>query len=119
MASTLNPLDQVNAAFDGAAKLTPHDPTLLAAIKARNTICRFSDPIRRDNGSVEVINAWRAEHSHHKLPTKGGIRFSTRVDEGEILGLAALMAYKCALMDVPFGGAKGAVQINRGGLLIG
>ncbi len=105
--------EQVDQAFDKAAAHTKHDPTLLAQIKACNAVCRFAFPIRRDDGSVRVINAWRAEHSHHRLPTKGGIRFSSHVDEDEIVGLASLMTYKCALMDVPFGGAKGAVQIDR------
>jgi len=104
---------QVNRAFDRAAAHTRHDPSLLTQIKACNCVCRFAFPITRDDGSVRVINAWRAQHSHHRLPTKGGIRFSTEVDEHEIVGLASLMTYKCALMDVPFGGAKGAVQINR------
>lgn len=106
-------LDQVNLAFDRAATLTEHHPSLLNQIRTCNTVCKFAFPIRRDDGTVKVINAWRAEHSHHKLPTKGGVRFSQHVDENEVVGLAALMSYKCALMDVPFGGAKGAVQINR------
>jgi Glu/Leu/Phe/Val dehydrogenase, dimerisation domain len=105
--------EQVEQAFDKAAARTKHDPTLLAQIKACNTVCRFAYPIRRDDGSVRVINAWRAEHSHHRLPTKGGIRFSQHVDEDEIIGLASLMTYKCGLMGLPFGGAKGADPGHR------
>jgi glutamate dehydrogenase (NAD(P)+) len=105
-------LAQVNQAFDRAASFTKHDPTLLANIKACKNVFYTSFPLKRDDGSIEVIHAWRAEHSHHKLPTKGGIRYAPDVDTDEVQALAALMTYKCALVDVPFGGAKGGIRIN-------
>ena len=105
-------LEQVNRAFDRAARHTGHDATLLANIKACKNLFYTSFPIKRDDGSIEVMHAWRAEHSHHKLPTKGGIRYAETVDGEEVQALAALMTYKCALVDVPFGGAKGGISLN-------
>jgi glutamate dehydrogenase (NAD(P)+) len=105
-------LDQVNQAFDRAARLTPHDPALLTNIKACKNLFYTSFPIKRDDGSIEVMHAWRAQHSHHKLPCKGGIRYADSVDADEVQALAALMTYKCALVDVPFGGAKGGIRLK-------
>ncbi len=105
-------LEQVNRAFDRAASLTRHHPTVLANIKACKNLFYTSFPLKRDDGTIEVMHAWRAEHSHHKLPTKGGIRYAETVDAEEVQALAALMTYKCALVDVPFGGAKGGIKLN-------
>jgi len=97
--------------FDHAAQFTSHPEGLLDQIKSCNSVYRFRFPIRRQNG-FEVIDAWRVEHSHHKSPTKGGIRYSEMVNEDEVMALAALMSYKCAIVNVPFGGAKGGIKIN-------
>jgi glutamate dehydrogenase (NAD(P)+) len=105
-------LDQVNRSFDRAAAFTPHDPTLLSNIKECKSLFYTSFPVKRDDGSIEVMHAWRAEHSHHKLPCKGGIRYALAVDADEVQALAALMTYKCALVDVPFGGAKGGIRLD-------
>jgi glutamate dehydrogenase (NAD(P)+) len=113
MSGSIKFFEQVNRGFDRAAALTGYDLKKLAQVRSCNSVYHFTFPLKRDDGSIEVLNGWRAEHSHHKLPTKGGIRFSRAVDEDEVMALAALMTYKCAIVDVPFGGAKGGVRINR------
>ena len=112
MTSPISFFEQVNINFDRAAALTDYRPGLLAQIKAINSVIHFTFPLKRDDGSIQVMHAWRAEHSHHMLPTKGGIRYAAMVNEDEVMALAALMTYKCAIVDVPFGGAKGGVKIS-------
>lgn len=103
--------ETVSRYFDRAASFTQHPKGLLEQIKACNSIYSFQFPVRTGKG-LEVISGWRVQHSHHKLPVKGGIRFSEDANEDEVKALAALMSYKCAVMDVPFGGAKGGIRIN-------
>lgn len=98
--------------FDHAAQFLDHDPALLEQIKYCNSVYRMRFPVRNDEGQLEVIEAYRVEHSHHRQPTKGGIRYSIHVEQDEVMALAALMTYKCALVDVPFGGAKGGIKVS-------
>lgn len=106
-------LSQVKLYFDKAAKLTDYPPGLLQQVETCNAMIEVSFPVRMgDNHDYQIFQGWRAEHSHHRLPTKGGIRYSEACDEQEIKALAALMTYKCAVVDVPFGGAKGGVKLD-------
>ena len=77
--------------FDKAAALTSHPAGLLTQIKMCNSVYAFEFPLQRDDGTIITIRAWRAEHSQHKLPTKGGIRYASNVTEDEVRALATLM----------------------------
>lgn len=101
----------VEQSFDKAAKFTSIDPGLLEQIKQCNSVYRMHFPVKIGD-KIEVIKAYRVQHSHHKTPCKGGIRFSTAVNLDEVMALAALMTYKCAIVNVPFGGAKGGISID-------
>ncbi len=103
--------DSVQANFDKAASFTKIPAGLLAQIKVCNAVYFVQFPVKIGS-EYRVIEAYRVQHSHHRLPTKGGIRFSQKVTQDEVMALASLMTYKCALVDVPFGGAKGGVKIS-------
>ncbi len=103
--------ESVNRNFDRASDHTNIPKGLLEQIKVCNAVYEMTFPVKIGN-QYHVIEAFRVQHSHHRLPTKGGIRFSHMVNRDEVMALAALMSYKCALVDVPFGGAKGGVKIS-------
>jgi len=104
-------LESVSNNFDRAAVHTGLPKGLLAQIKACNSVYQMRFPVKIGK-DYQVIEAYRVQHSHHRLPTKGGIRYSQKVHQEEVMALASLMTYKCAIVDVPFGGAKGGVKIS-------
>ncbi|MFT3981627.1 MAG: Glu/Leu/Phe/Val dehydrogenase [Ferruginibacter sp.] len=104
--------ESVEKSFDKAASFTTWDKGILEQIKACNSIYSMRFPVKLDDGSIEVIEAYRVQHSQHKSPCKGGIRFSDEVNQDEVMALASLMTYKCAIVNVPFGGGKGGIKIN-------
>ncbi|HET9056485.1 MAG TPA: Glu/Leu/Phe/Val dehydrogenase [Chitinophagaceae bacterium] len=101
----------VEKSFDKAAKFTKWDKGILEQIKQCNAVYRMHFPVKIGD-KIEVIKAYRVQHSHHKLPCKGGIRFAMSVNLDEVMALAALMTYKCAIVNVPFAGAKGGITID-------
>lgn len=88
------------------------DEGMQEEIKACNSIIKVSFPAQLDNGEFKIFTGYRATHSDHRLPVKGGIRYATHVTSDEVEALASLMTYKCALVNVPFGGSKGGLKLN-------
>ncbi|KAL6051168.1 Glutamate dehydrogenase [Balamuthia mandrillaris] len=111
-------LDSVNFNINKAAALTSLSDSEIALMRRCASVYRVKFPIKkqwneeRQTWDTEVIEGFRVQHSHHRLPCKGGIRYSEHVDQEEVMALASLMTYKCAIVDVPFGGAKGGIKIN-------
>ncbi len=103
--------DGVNLMVDKAISVMELDEGVAKAIKSCNAVLQVQFPVKI-RGKIEVFTGWRATHSTHRLPSKGGIRYAHYVDQDEVEALAALMTYKCAIVDVPFGGSKGALLID-------
>ena len=104
-------LRSVETNFDRAASLLGLSSDLAEKIKIANStyVVRFGVRLR---GGLQTFTGYRSVHSEHVEPVKGGIRYAPYTDQGEVEALAALMTYKCALMEIPFGGSKGALAID-------
>lgn len=104
-------LQVFNEHFDRAARYVKAPADLVEYIRACHSLYSIKFPVRI-RGAVHIFHAYRAEHSHHRTPTKGGIRYAPDVDLDEVAALAALMTLKCAIVNLPFGGAKGAIALD-------
>ena len=104
-------LKSVDQVFDKAAKVLKLSASLSNQIKSPNATYKVNFGVRINN-QIKTFTGYRCVHSDHLEPVKGGIRFSLQADQSEVEALAALMTYKCALVDIPFGGSKGALIID-------
>ncbi len=103
--------ESVDLMVDRAMAAMGIDEGTATAIKSCNAVLKVQFPVKI-RGKTEIFTGWRAVHSTHRLPAKGGIRYAPYADQDEVEALAALMTYKCAIVDVPFGGSKGALLID-------
>jgi glutamate dehydrogenase (NAD(P)+) len=114
-----NPFEAMLTRFDTAAELLGLDKGLYEILKVSERELKVSIPIRMDDGSFRVFEGWRVQHNSSMGPCKGGIRYSPHVNVDEVRALAAWMTWKCAVVNVPFGGAKGGVKCEPRSMSIG
>ena len=107
-----NPWLRVVSLIESAGKLLGLDPDLVQRIVAPERVLEVSIPVRMDNGGVQMFTGWRIQHDTARGPGKGGIRFHQTVNEDEIAALSGDMSIKCAVVNIPYGGAKGGVRVD-------
>ncbi|MGD8566565.1 MAG: Glu/Leu/Phe/Val dehydrogenase [Gammaproteobacteria bacterium] len=107
----MNFRQSVDCMLDRALDVLQLDCGVAQAIKACSAVLQVQFPVKI-RGQIQVFTGWRAVHSTHRLPSKGGIRYAPVINQNDIEALAALMTYKCAIVDVPFGGSKGGLLID-------
>ena len=104
-------LSNVQIMVDAALERMDLPPGMPDVIRQCRSVVQVRFPVKL-RGEWRTFNGWRANHSEHMLPTKGGIRYAPYVNQDEVEALASLMTFKCAVVDVPFGGAKGGLCID-------
>jgi glutamate dehydrogenase (NAD(P)+) len=104
--------------LDDAASLVSVDPDIHKMLRNPDRVLEVNVPVRMDDGRVEAFTGWRVQHDTTRGPGKGGIRFHPDVDVDEVKALAAMMTFKTAIADLPFGGAKGGVRCDPNALSI-
>ena len=110
--TTPHPLDDARTQLRQAVDLLGYDEGMYAMLAAPRREVTVSIPLRRDDGATELLTGHRVQHNFSRGPAKGGLRYSPDVDLDEVRALAMWMTWKCALLDVPYGGAKGGVRID-------
>jgi len=108
----LNPFVEAVAQFDAAADLLELEPELRAILRIPKRELTVNFPVRMDDGSVQVYTGYRVQHNINRGPAKGGIRFDANVSLDEVRALAMWMTWKCSVVNIPFGGAKGGVIVD-------
>jgi glutamate dehydrogenase (NAD(P)+) len=116
-----NPFESMMSRFDHAAQLLKLDPDLYKVLRVPNREITIYIPVFMDNGHIEVYTGYRVQHNFARGPAKGGIRYAPDVTLDEVRALAAWMTWKCAVVNIPFGGAKGGIicdpaQMSKGEL---
>src|SRR5437870_6030710 len=114
--TTVNLWDTAQSQFDAAAQRLVLKTGLREVLRMPQRELAVRCPVELDNGRLEVFRGYRVQHNLARGPAKGGVRFHPAVDLDEVRALAMWMTWKCALARIPYGGAKGGVQVDPGQL---
>src|SRR5678815_328932 len=114
-----NPFESMMSRFDRAAQLLDLDPDLYAVLRVPNRELKVYIPTKMDSGRIQVFEGFRVQHNFARGPAKGGIRYAPDVSLDEVKALSAWMTWKCAVVNVPFGGGKGGIICNPQQMSIG
>ena len=116
MAQKTNPFENMLEQLDAAAEIAGLDKQEYITLRYPERELTVNFPVKMDDGSIRVFTGYRVQHSTLRGPAKGGIRFHPDVDMDETRALAAWMTFKCAVVDIPYGGAKGGVTVDPTGM---
>lgn len=112
MRKSYNPYNEMLLVLEKAADILGLDENDYISLKYPERELKVSLPVKMDNGSIRVFEGYRVQHSSSRGPCKGGIRYHQDVDIDEVKALSAWMSFKCAVVNIPYGGAKGAIKVN-------
>lgn len=110
--SSTNPYENVKKQIDEAKELVNFDPEVVEILKYPQKVIEVSIPMRMDDGKIKIFHGYRVQHNNYRGPYKGGLRYHPGVNLDEVKALAAWMTFKCAVADIPFGGAKGGIIVD-------
>lgn len=112
MEKPYNPFENVQTVMEEAMEVGGIDRTMFEIIRNPQRETKVYLPVEMDDGSIHVFEGWRVQHSNIRGPFKGGIRFHQDVNLDEVKALATWMSLKCAVANIPYGGAKGGVRVD-------
>lgn len=110
--SNTNPYINVKEQIDDVKRLVDFDPEVIEILKYSQKIIEVSIPMRMDDGKIRIFHGYRVQHNNYRGPYKGGVRYHPSVNLDEVKALATWMTFKCAVADIPFGGAKGGIIVD-------
>ncbi len=112
MTETTNPFKNAQKQIDEAKKLVDFDPEIIEILKYPQRVIEVSIPMKMESGKIKIFHGYRVQHNNYRGPYKGGIRYHPEVNLDEIKALSLWMTFKCAVVNIPFGGAKGGIIVD-------